>query len=1143
MSPPTRDRASCPYVGLDPFGAADRDFFFGRESDQRIIISNLLSMPLTILYGGAGVGKSSLLMAGVVPELARRYPRTPVVVFRQWDGADFSRRLVHACIDATWRLDVDQPKPSDELPLDEVLRACGEAAHGTVLVLLDQFDDYLAQHRKSADPASFEAQFARAVNRREIDVGFLIAVREASLSQLDRFQERIPNLLDNCLRLRHLDSQGAQRAICEPLRVWNERHEGEPVRIEPELVTEIVRQVRPSAMALGGARGAEHFEEDTIETSLLQLVITRLWDEDHASGVLKKATLDRLQGASEIIRAHLNDVMVRLDSPMKAVCASFFDRLVTPTGSKVACSADNLARWAEELAPHVAPALELLSHERILKTVASPVDSKVPWYEIHFDALAPAILDWRARYVESRRREREVEEARRQARRRAQARWLAVVVVFAVVAAIGWALSYLEGREREADRIAAEALISAHFDSTLALRQALEAVDSNWPFKPTGPTEDSLRVAVQAAAPQEWVTSPGGEVMSVAFAPDGRSIAAGTLFRKAGRVTITKYDGLEAPRLLDSTDVQAANAGGIAWLPAGGLAAATGKTVRVWAGGKLSGEPRILDHGDEINQAFAVSADGRRIATGGGTKASTAIRIWDLHRPGSDPDVTIPLERGWLFGLAFSPDGGCIAGASVDPINDVGDHIAIWRIDNGQRIATVSMPVGSDSVAFAPDGSYLVASGRDSRVYVWRPLPVGTSLSKCPNEPAPRRWARRPLAGHLERVRKIAISPDSSRIASASGDFTVKLWDAETGENLMTLAGHTHIVESVAFSPDGWRLVSAGRDGTVRMWDVARHRGAVNAVAMAKDGLLATAGTDRSARLWNVSSGVPRLQRVFADPALERATSHADTIYRLALALDGSTVATAAFDKKVKLWDTRSGSLLRVLSDHTDQLRDVALSADVQHLATVGADGRALLYTLGEPQRAPVEIRLRNDGQAYAVAIHPGTERRLWVTGAEGDPQLQLWDFDGHLQGSVPLDPTPAALAFIDEGDRVAALTGNRLVVMSLADLRSSRSEDLRQITIDADTRCRAFGYSPAAGRLAVGCANHAVYLFDAHSLAHMKTITVHEAEVMGVAFSPDGNTLASAGQDGKIVVSPLDPRVLVEKARERRQAIEAEGE
>ncbi len=104
MNAEVRIEQRCPYVGLQPFEEADRAFFFGRERDQRVIIANLLSSPLTILYGSSGVGKSSVLMAGVVPQLHRERPRTPVVVFRNWVDRDFQLALTRACIETVWAM-------------------------------------------------------------------------------------------------------------------------------------------------------------------------------------------------------------------------------------------------------------------------------------------------------------------------------------------------------------------------------------------------------------------------------------------------------------------------------------------------------------------------------------------------------------------------------------------------------------------------------------------------------------------------------------------------------------------------------------------------------------------------------------------------------------------------------------------------------------------------------------------------------------------------------------------------------------------------------------------------------------------------------------------------------------------------------
>jgi hypothetical protein len=219
-----RDLDTCPYVGLQPFLEEHREYFFGREKDQRIIIANVLASPLTVFYGSSGVGKSSVLMAGVVPQLRRDRPRIPVVVFREWVGDEFQQRLARACIASVKNCVGDADLPAEDLPLDELLRACCARARETVLVILDQFEEYFLYHQKANAPTSFEAQLARAINREDVDVGFLIALREDSLAKLDRFQERIPNLLSNRLRLRHLDADGAAEAIRRPLEVWNRKN-------------------------------------------------------------------------------------------------------------------------------------------------------------------------------------------------------------------------------------------------------------------------------------------------------------------------------------------------------------------------------------------------------------------------------------------------------------------------------------------------------------------------------------------------------------------------------------------------------------------------------------------------------------------------------------------------------------------------------------------------------------------------------------------------------------------------------------------------------------------------------------------------------------------------------------------------------
>src|SRR6266436_6481924 len=133
------DEDICPFVGLQPYTEKDRDYFFGREGEVRIISSNLYAAPLTVLYGASGVGKSSVLLAGVVPNLqAAAY--TAVVVFNKWQVSEPDHLLKAKCLEAVERA---QKKPLHvdlSLPLDELLLAAAAEFCGTILIILDQFE-------------------------------------------------------------------------------------------------------------------------------------------------------------------------------------------------------------------------------------------------------------------------------------------------------------------------------------------------------------------------------------------------------------------------------------------------------------------------------------------------------------------------------------------------------------------------------------------------------------------------------------------------------------------------------------------------------------------------------------------------------------------------------------------------------------------------------------------------------------------------------------------------------------------------------------------------------------------------------------------------------------------------------------------
>lgn len=467
----------CPYVGLQPFTEADRAYFFGREREIRLVSANLYAAKLTVLYGASGVGKSSLLMAGVVPGL-RKKPHTAVVMFREWQRPDavalLKKAVARAADEAAGRpLGLD-----DGAPLDDLLAAAGQAIGGTTLLLLDQFEEYFLYFPRGGAGDVFDAELARAVNRRDVDAGFVLSIREDSLSKLDRFRGRITTVLANPLRINHLRPQDARDAIRKPLEVHNLRPEqaAAPVGIEDALVDALIEQTVTGSVSLsqaGAATDSAAKAGERVEAPYLQLVLMRLWDEETRAGsrVLRLATLDTLGGAQQIVRTHLDQVMARLPAAQQALCAAFFDRLVTPSGSKIACRLDDLQKWAGSgREAEVRAVVDALAapQARILRAI-DPLPGDPPQYEIFHDVLAAGVLDWRLRYVETQSREQAQAEAEAQRqetereRRRAerahrtarQLKFFSVAVVGVSVMALGAAWWAYDNQKR-ATRATAE---------------------------------------------------------------------------------------------------------------------------------------------------------------------------------------------------------------------------------------------------------------------------------------------------------------------------------------------------------------------------------------------------------------------------------------------------------------------------------------------------------------------------------------------------------------------------------------------------------------------------------------------------------------------------------------------------------------
>jgi WD40 repeat protein len=516
--------------------------------------------------------------------------------------------------------------------------------------------------------------------------------------------------------------------------------------------------------------------------------------------------------------------------------------------------------------------------------------------------------------------------------------------------------------------------------------------------------------------------------------------------------------------------------------------------------------------------SVAFSPDSARVLSGGGN----TLNLWDI----ATGQLIRTFEAGSVNSVAFSPDG-------ARGLSGGGATLKLWDIATGQLIRTFEGHLDVvTSVAFSPDGTRVV-SGGGAAVKLWD-AGTGRLLHTYESD-----WLTRTFGGGLKAVTSVAFSSDGTRVLSGSREGTLTLWNATTGQLMLTIKGHTGDVRSVAFSTDGVRVLSGGDDRTLKLWDSATGRllrtfegdsGTVYSVAFSPDGARALSGNGSTLKLWDIATGqlIRRIPgddlswlavafsfdgtRVLAggttlklwDAAtgqfIRTFEGHATIVNSVVFSPDGGRALSGSDDKSLKLWDAATGRLIRTFAGHSKKVSSVAFSPD----------GTRVL-----------------SGSGDVLSVHDNTDVAYLP---REDVTLRLWDATTGQLISTVAENTRAITsgAFSPDGARV--LSGGVQNFNSLVTRRTLKLWDIATGQLirafEAHLDVNSVAFSPNGARVISGGENisratrknvEALKLWDAATGQLVRSFAEYSTQVYSVAFSPDGSRVLSGGGDGTL--------------------------
>jgi WD40 repeat protein len=1160
-----------PYVGPRPFEREHAKLFFGRNREANELVSLIISHTEVLLYAQSGAGKSSLVNARLIPLLEAEdfdvLPPARVQGIVEGVEAGEIKNIYAFHTLMTWAGEEADPKRFAQMSLTDFLceRKYPVDEAGTPMLriaIFDQFEELFTFYpERWQERRAFFVQVREASKAADPGLRTVFVMREDYLAEVDPYASILPEKFRNRFRLERMPEERALSCVQEPLK-------STPRRFAPGVAEALVDQLLRLEVAAPDGKLIEA-KEQFVELVQLQVVCQSLWDQlksnDDEIGMDDLASAEPGKALLNFYERCVQQTAEQTQVPESKIRLWFERALITPAGTR-----GTVFRGEHDTQGLPNAAVDALEN---LHLIRGEIRGRGRWYELTHDRFIESVQISRRRWAEA---NAATEAARRRLEAAAQ-RWALLgrgkeglldegqlfeakrLLSLPDVERLGVSdtaqalvdLSQVvidEDKRRKEDELqaahslAAEQQRRAEEQRIAATRQRriakilaavlLIAVGlAIWALHAERSARTAQKKAIEAQKHAEVsrLRASVRQLAGQAFRKRDDELDLALLLALESRMAAEKLTGTELEKSVALTD-------------------ATSSVLRTLL--SPPGLQRLMHGHVQAVQSVAVSADGKTLASG---DIDGVVQLWAAD--GMTPSRKLEPKFDAVYSVALSPDGQVVA--VCGHLNGASDKgIMLYKVVTGASFGELLRTRGRQ-VAFSPDGKYL-ASPSDDKIVLWKmpdPSPNETIELQTSNKAPVKRLAfspnlqnvtlaaggqdqvirlwnittrsvqrelRRPASDDSNQLYSLAFNPEGNRLASGWYDRKIVVWDLDRPDAPAILVGHSSPVFALAFGSDGTTLVSGGTDRTIQKWDLSatpKKLESLSGYAQEIYSLAANnkneifAGTGKGTiAVWNLTAKDPRLADRIKLPLTEKEVIQCVSL----LGEQGHTLALGSSSGAIYLWNLAKGELTDTLVGHQKPVLCIASSSDGKYWASGSEEGIIFWNGAGKlrgemhAERGAISaLAFRPDGQLLASNT-AGAEIVFWEVATQKPLDPPLAGHADHVT-SLAFSPDGKRLAAGDKAEKVLlwdTTTRTRIGSKPLCEFNNPTYSPVLSVAFGANGKVAAAGRDPK------------IMLCDANaadSNLPPPRLEKHKAEVTSLAFSPNGQMLASASQDGAL--------------------------